>query len=178
MFRRTLLSTPIMLGLFSCEQAQGGLDDGVGSGGTPELEFCDSFYWSEDRSSAEMPLIKVWDGKCARGAICGAGVGYFICPAAESPGRSALPRLTEIREQHPTYPFCDGSGEDGCDICFLEPGCPSQGGRCVHAFSLVPSPELECQQQGCWTYCGCDGETYEGLPTQPFRHPGPCAASN
>jgi hypothetical protein len=170
----------VVLGIAACSQEPESLDNGVGHGGRPQLEFCESFYWSDEGGSAEMPLTKVWDGKCARGAVCGAGVSYFICPPAESPEWSVLPRLTEIRERHPTYPFCDGSGEDGCYVCFLEPGCPSQGGRCVHGLTLLPDPVLECQrqQQGCSTYCGCDGETYEGLPTRPFRHPGPCAPSS
>lgn len=178
MFRRTLLSTTIMLGLVCCEQEPGGLDDGVGSGGTPELEFCDSFYWSKDGGTLDMPRRRVWEGRCAKGAICGAGLGYFVCPPAEVPDNHLFPANTDYLTLHPTYPACDGSGEDGCSLCFLEPGCPSPGGRCVYAFPLVASPQSVCGEQGCLTYCGCDGETYEGLPTQPFRHPGPCAASN
>lgn len=165
----------LMLGLTSCAQEPGELENGAGGGAAGELEFCESFYWSESGGTSDTPRQRVWEGRCAIGAVCGAGLGYFVCPPDEVPENWSLTTNAEEWTPHPTYPACDGSGEDGCSLCFFEPGCPATGGRCAHGFILLPGPDYVCQSQDCMTYCGCDGETFEGLPTRPFRHPGPCA---
>lgn len=179
MHKRILLSTIVTLGLVACDREPEDLEHGSGDDDRPKLQFCDSFYWEGEFDPDDLnSVFKVWDGQCAVGAICGAGAGYFICPPAEV--KEAVTKTPDFyRTFNPTYPACDGSENDGCGICLFGPGCPSAPGRCVHgALASVGFLESECREQGCLTYCGCDGETFEGLPTRPFRHPGPCAPSN
>ncbi|MCA9555813.1 MAG: hypothetical protein KC933_37635 [Myxococcales bacterium] len=164
-----LVATALAAG---CEEETSGLLDGGF-----EITYCTGFALSLD----EQGQVSRIDVRCARGAVCGTGLTYQSCVANEdgtaTDGQDTPPdTVMRAMAANPTYPYCTPDSV-GCPHCFLEPGCEEPKGLCCSTCDREGflASGLCMRTPGCQlTYCGCDGLTYEGLPTQPYQHPGPC----
>lgn len=182
----TYLLPATMIFIVACADDTGGLGDaGAPDALPPEITYCKGRYYDLD-TQGRITLVET---DCARGAVCGEGVSFAVCAPDEA--RSSSYRGGVIGESHvahakeinPGYPFCQQATDcnpfPGADVCLLAPGCTEPegiccGGVCIHGDGILPR-ELCAEITGCQLmYCGCDGLTYEGLPTRPWRYPGPC----
>jgi hypothetical protein len=168
----------------ACVEASSSLDAGPVDAGPVVLEYCEgvtSGYVDEQGEWVSVPVT------CPRGAVCGETGGFYAC-YADGTFRSTGQRLLDhaqarLQAHNPDYPRC--THHDQCDpspgsgACFYEPGCTEPSGICCPSnwcdgrTSGQPA-HLDCSDGRCLTYCGCDGVTYEGLPTKPYAYPGPC----
>lgn len=177
-----VLITMGLCALVGCADDTAGLDASAGvDAGPAPLEYCQGKYWDLDDEGQ----ITFGDVPCARGSVCGDGLAYQICQVGEDQAR---PFGSDVRpdvvrwalDELPGYPFCGQSEATALgDRCLYQPGCEDPSG--VWCRDLVcGSGDIvaitACQEEpGCQlVYCGCDGQTYEGLPFFPYKHPGPC----
>ncbi len=174
----------LLVATSACVEASTSLDAGPVDAGPVVLEYCEgvtSRYFDEQGEWVVVPVV------CPRGAICGRSGGYYACyrdGTFKDNGGILLDRVqAELQAHNPEYPRCTNGNQ--CNPvanrtdCFYEPGCTEPSGICCTSnwcdgrTSGQPA-HLDCNNGRCLTYCGCDGETYEGLPTQPYDYPGPC----
>ena len=189
---RAALVFVVLLGAAAvgCEDDTRGLDGGpldtgvtVDSGPT-ELPPCEGYLWTLD---ADGLVVRVPSpSPCARGAICGTGTDYAICSTASEEivdgrgGDLAPSTIERARLLNPNYPFCVVDADCGIgSICLYQAGCPAPEAFCCQSATCSGNailPITHCRQvEGCQIeYCGCDGRTFEGVPTQPYAYPGPC----
>jgi len=173
------MAAALVLCAFGCADDTSGLGDG----GPPVLTYCTGTYYDLDEQG-EVTRTEV---PCARGAVCGAGVDYQVClpDRDETRGENGLVHAEGIRNfmmANPNYPFCQVASDCLHDFegsCLLQPGCGEPEGICCGFLCIAGEgarAKDRCMQTpGCnLSYCGCDGVTYEGLPTRPYQYPGPC----
>lgn len=185
-----LLILAIVTASFGCETGTVPLEDGglvVDAGPEPELRYCPLTAQALDAEGqrTQIPVRCAWD------SFCSTGDSVYPCLAD---GRNGLLQSIELRldvlqaltSSHAGWPRC--TADDQCSsvygpgFCLFEPGCEAPSGICVSGpqGSLGNRPADMAEyfrgdcEGGCDVYCGCDGVTYESLPTKPFRYPGPC----
>lgn len=167
------------LGLDGGPQLDGGVEVDAGP---VTVEYCQGVYHGlegQNLTSISVP--------CARGSVCGTGQIYQICREGEDEARPWIANLQQPQATQravaelPGYPWCDQTEPTSQgDRCLFQPGCAEPVGLWCRALPCTASdgiiPITACgEEPGCQlTYCGCDGETYEGLPFFPYAHPGPC----
>lgn len=129
--------------------------------------------------------------RCAEGAVCGIADGYGAC--SDGPGtdeRRATKLLgafsstvlnfeqfvSEKKALAPDWPLCTSDADCPNAPCFFQPGCGAMahGICCGTTWPVCDYARYDAVTEGLDVYCGCDGETYRGTPTQPYVHPGPC----
>ncbi len=163
-----------------------GADGGTVDGAVPAA-YCPSTYYDLDGAGE---LVEV-ESRCAEGALCGITGGYGAC-AEERDGsvRRAQPLVgsygppifgryvAEMKSQAPHWPLCALTSDCPGSQCFFHPGCGAipEGICCGNIYTICFGirPESDAMRNGIDTYCGCDGETFIGLPNRPYAHPGAC----
>lgn len=171
-----------LLGLFACADDTTGLDASVVDAGPQPLEYCEGSYYDLD-SQGQIRFEYV---PCARGSVCGNGLDYDICVPGEARasgfgGGVVYPDVVRrAMNELPGYPWCDQTEPTASgDRCLFTPGCDNPRGRWCRNLvcgsgDIVAITACEEEPSCQLVYCGCDGETYEGLPFYPYAHPGPC----
>ncbi len=158
-------------------------DGGPADAGPVLLEYCDngSVRLNADGQFESVPV------RCPRGAVCGTSGGYLACYTDGSQlilsGEPVKETVERLQAHNPDYPHC--TRNDQCDphgggLCFYQPGCVQPSGICCPGNACGGTPggfepaRWDCSEGRCLTYCGCDGVTYNDLPTEPYAYPGPC----
>lgn len=174
--------------LVGCEDGTGNLDGGrsdVGVGvdaGPSELTFCESYTHEQD----EQGELEFVPNRCGLGAVCGTGVSYVLCIDDQSrvvsgwSGQIEAFSVEIAKQINSMHPYCRSSADCGIDaICLFQAGCAAPEALCCGSATCGAGgvrPIEHCEEtSGCQLeYCGCDGETFEGLPDRPYAYPGPC----
>ena len=151
--------------------------DGSSEDGAAGREFCEPVKASVISANGETKSFSV---VCPVGAFCAASPYYCWCERAGMPSceHSGLP-LPEIEQRYldnnPDYPRCRTQSDCLNGRCLFEPGCSNPQGFCCYTPTCLNDVVVSGSCPQCMTYCGCDAVTYEGLPEQPYLHPGDCS---